>query len=110
MKNVPNNCGIIINNSKINKSLDELKMHAFVDKTYFNPTHCNFCGGLLVGLVLFKQGYQCKYCKYDCHKNCLKFVPRNCEANECNSNRNSKCYDDSTISSKTNNIKNDVIV
>lgn len=92
MKKVANNCGVGDEENK----LDVLKMHSFVDKTYFNPTYCNFCGGLLVGLVLFKQGLQCKYCKYDCHKNCLRFVPRHCEANNCSN------YDELTRSSRTN--------
>lgn len=73
-----------------------MQMHHFVDKTYFNPTHCKFCGGLLVGLVIFKQGLQCKLCKYDCHKNCSKFVPHDCRVTN-------------KINQETININDDVI-
>jgi len=81
MKKVPNNCCLEssdIRNSNNNISTNPIQMHAFVEKTYLNPTYCKLCGGLLVGLVLFRQGLQCQYCKFDCHKNCLKFVPSKC--------------------------------
>jgi hypothetical protein len=79
---INNKCCTKMNNINSNNSDEQIiknnSIHAFVEKTYFNPTYCQFCGGLLVGLVVLKQGLQCKYCKYDCHKSCSKFVTRNC--------------------------------
>ena len=50
--------------------------HTFVLHTYTKPTKCHYCGKLLVGV--FKQGLQCKDCRYNVHKKCAEFVPRDC--------------------------------
>jgi len=50
--------------------------HTFVVHTYTKPTKCHFCGKMLVGV--FKQGVQCKDCKYNAHKKCSERVPRDC--------------------------------
>uniref|UniRef100_A0A672PIC7 protein kinase C n=1 Tax=Sinocyclocheilus grahami TaxID=75366 RepID=A0A672PIC7_SINGR len=39
--------------------------HTFVIHTYTRPTICQFCKRLLKGL--FRQGMQCKDCKFNCH-------------------------------------------
>lgn len=50
--------------------------HTFVIHSYKRPTMCHVCRKLLRGL--FRQGYQCKDCKFNCHKRCSERAPRNC--------------------------------
>ncbi|XP_048852774.1 serine/threonine-protein kinase D3-like [Brienomyrus brachyistius] len=50
--------------------------HTFVMHSYTRPTICQYCKRLLKGL--FRQGMQCKDCKFNCHKRCAPKVPRNC--------------------------------
>jgi len=50
--------------------------HTFVIHTYTKPTQCQFCKKMLVGV--FKQGVQCKDCRYNAHKKCSEKVPRDC--------------------------------
>ncbi|XP_069494606.1 serine/threonine-protein kinase D1 isoform X2 [Ambystoma mexicanum] len=50
--------------------------HTFVIHSYTRPTVCQFCKKLLKGL--FRQGLQCKDCKFNCHKRCSPKVPNNC--------------------------------
>ncbi|XP_061099188.1 serine/threonine-protein kinase D3 isoform X2 [Conger conger] len=50
--------------------------HTFAVHTYTRPTICQFCKRLLKGL--FRQGMQCKDCKFNCHKRCASKVPRDC--------------------------------
>uniref|UniRef100_A0AAX7U573 Serine/threonine-protein kinase n=1 Tax=Astatotilapia calliptera TaxID=8154 RepID=A0AAX7U573_ASTCA len=50
--------------------------HTFSVHTYTRPTICQFCKRLLKGL--FRQGLQCKDCKFNCHKRCAAKVPRDC--------------------------------
>jgi len=50
--------------------------HTFVLHTYTKPTKCSFCNKVLVGV--FKQGVQCKDCRYNAHKKCSERVPRDC--------------------------------
>ncbi|XP_075262638.1 serine/threonine-protein kinase D3-like isoform X2 [Convolutriloba macropyga] len=50
--------------------------HTFIVRTYKTPTICQYCKKLLKGI--YKQGYQCKDCKYNCHKKCAALVPKNC--------------------------------
>jgi len=50
--------------------------HTFVLHTYTKPTKCQFCNKVLVGV--FKQGLQCKDCKFNVHKKCSERVPREC--------------------------------
>ncbi|KAG8560627.1 hypothetical protein GDO81_015054, partial [Engystomops pustulosus] len=50
--------------------------HTFVIHSYTRPTVCQFCKKLLKGL--FRQGLQCKDCKFNCHKRCATKVPHNC--------------------------------
>uniref|UniRef100_A0A672YSA5 Serine/threonine-protein kinase n=1 Tax=Sphaeramia orbicularis TaxID=375764 RepID=A0A672YSA5_9TELE len=50
--------------------------HTFSVHTYTRPTICQYCKRLLKGL--FRQGMQCKDCKFNCHKKCAAKVPRDC--------------------------------
>uniref|UniRef100_A0A6I8Q3U7 Serine/threonine-protein kinase n=2 Tax=Xenopus tropicalis TaxID=8364 RepID=A0A6I8Q3U7_XENTR len=50
--------------------------HTFVIHSYTRPTVCQHCKKLLKGL--FRQGLQCKDCKFNCHKRCASRVPHNC--------------------------------
>ncbi|XP_072217765.1 serine/threonine-protein kinase D3-like [Leuresthes tenuis] len=50
--------------------------HTFSVHTYTRPTICQYCKRLLKGL--FRQGLQCKDCKFNCHKRCAAKVPRDC--------------------------------
>ncbi|CAH3128255.1 unnamed protein product [Porites lobata] len=51
--------------------------HNFQETTYFTPTYCDHCGGLLWGII--KQGYRCKDCHINCHKHCKAEVVKNCQ-------------------------------
>lgn len=50
--------------------------HTFSVHTYTRPTVCQLCKRLLRGL--FRQGLQCRDCKFNCHKKCASRVPRDC--------------------------------
>ncbi|XP_047249065.1 serine/threonine-protein kinase D1 isoform X5 [Girardinichthys multiradiatus] len=50
--------------------------HTFLIHSYTRPTVCQHCKKLLKGL--FRQGLQCKDCKFNCHKRCALKVPNNC--------------------------------
>uniref|UniRef100_A0A8C7MU95 Serine/threonine-protein kinase n=1 Tax=Oncorhynchus kisutch TaxID=8019 RepID=A0A8C7MU95_ONCKI len=50
--------------------------HTFAIHTYTRPTICQYCKRLLKGL--FRQGMQCRDCKFNCHKRCASKVPRDC--------------------------------
>jgi len=50
--------------------------HTFVLHSYTKPTKCHYCNKILVGV--FKQGVQCKDCRYNAHKKCTEKVPRDC--------------------------------
>lgn len=50
--------------------------HSFVVHSYGRPTICQHCKKLLKGL--FRQGYQCKDCKFNVHKKCMEKIPCNC--------------------------------
>ncbi|XP_043189080.1 serine/threonine-protein kinase D1-like isoform X1 [Amphibalanus amphitrite] len=50
--------------------------HTFVVHSYKKPTKCMLCNKLLVGV--YKQGLQCRDCKYNVHKKCADRVPHAC--------------------------------
>ncbi|XP_067877522.1 serine/threonine-protein kinase D3-like [Heterodontus francisci] len=50
--------------------------HTFHIHSYTRPTICQHCNHLLKGL--FRQGMQCRDCKFNCHKRCIAFVPNVC--------------------------------
>lgn len=53
--------------------------HKFVETTYFHPSFCDHCGGLLYGLV--KQGKKCSMCKMNVHHRCMPLVAHTCGMN-----------------------------
>ncbi|CAM4645540.1 unnamed protein product [Leuciscus chuanchicus] len=55
--------------------------HTLVIHSYTRPTVCQHCKKLLKGL--FRQGLQCKDCKFNCHKRCAPKVPNNCLGEGC---------------------------
>lgn len=50
--------------------------HSFALHSYTTPTICHYCKKLLKGL--FRQGVQCKDCKFNAHKKCSERVPKDC--------------------------------
>ncbi|XP_057694546.1 serine/threonine-protein kinase D2 isoform X2 [Corythoichthys intestinalis] len=50
--------------------------HTFAIHSYTRPTVCQYCKRLLRGI--FRQGLQCKDCKFNCHKRCAYKVPNDC--------------------------------
>ncbi|XP_025106047.1 serine/threonine-protein kinase D1-like isoform X2 [Pomacea canaliculata] len=54
--------------------------HTFVVHNYTRPTICQWCKRLLRGL--FRQGVQCKDCRFNCHKKCATQVPNDCADQE----------------------------
>lgn len=50
--------------------------HTFVVHSYTKPTVCHHCRKLLRGL--FKQGLQCRDCRFNVHRKCVEHVPANC--------------------------------
>ncbi|XP_029922079.1 serine/threonine-protein kinase D2 [Myripristis murdjan] len=59
--------------------------HTFAVHSYTRPTVCQFCKRLLRGL--FRQGLQCKDCKFNCHKRCAYKVPNDCLGETIGDNR-----------------------
>ncbi|XP_013386601.1 ras guanyl-releasing protein 3 isoform X2 [Lingula anatina] len=54
--------------------------HAFHETTYFKPTYCVHCTGLLWGLI--KQGWKCKDCGINAHKHCKDLVVMECRGKQ----------------------------
>ncbi|XP_071504623.1 ras guanyl-releasing protein 3-like [Diadema antillarum] len=52
--------------------------HNFSVHTYFSPTFCVHCTGLLWGLI--KQGHKCKICGINAHKHCKERVVMECRS------------------------------
>lgn len=55
--------------------------HDFHEWTYYKPTYCILCDGLLWGLI--KQGWKCVDCRINAHKHCKETLVM-----ECRSKRN----------------------
>ncbi|CAL8111585.1 unnamed protein product [Orchesella dallaii] len=81
--------------------------HTFVVHSYTRPTVCHFCKKLLKGL--FKQGLQCKDCKYNAHKKCIERIPKDCpgeaprETGESGEGQESFEEKDASIGSRNSN-------
>ncbi|KAL1790923.1 serine serine/threonine-protein kinase D1 isoform X2 [Sigmodon hispidus] len=75
LKQVPCGTGRPIQLDKILMSKVKVP-HTFVIHSYTRPTVCQFCKKLLKGI--FRQGLQCKDCRFNCHKRCAPKVPNNC--------------------------------
>lgn len=70
--------------------------HDFHETTYFKPTFCAHCTGLLWGLI--KQGYKCKDCGINSHKHCKDLVVMECRRSTTSSSRcNSVASSDGAI-------------
>uniref|UniRef100_A0A8C5WIX5 RAS guanyl-releasing protein 1 n=1 Tax=Leptobrachium leishanense TaxID=445787 RepID=A0A8C5WIX5_9ANUR len=52
-------------------------LHNFQETTYMRPTFCDNCAGFLWGVI--KQGYRCKDCGMNCHKQCKELVVFECK-------------------------------
>ncbi|XP_053728172.1 serine/threonine-protein kinase D2 isoform X2 [Synchiropus splendidus] len=59
--------------------------HTFAIHSYTRPTVCQYCKRLLRGI--FRQGLQCKDCKFNCHKRCAYKVPNDCLGETIGENR-----------------------
>uniref|UniRef100_A0AAZ3RAA6 Serine/threonine-protein kinase n=1 Tax=Oncorhynchus tshawytscha TaxID=74940 RepID=A0AAZ3RAA6_ONCTS len=74
--------------------------HTFAVHSYTRPTVCQYCKRLLRGL--FRQGLQCKDCKFNCHKRCAYKVPNDCLGETLGGNEDQTSeYADSDKSSLT---------
>nr|XP_044993528.1 ras guanyl-releasing protein 3 isoform X4 [Jaculus jaculus] len=51
-------------------------VHNFQEMTYLKPTFCEHCAGFLWGII--KQGYRCKDCGANCHKQCKDLLVLAC--------------------------------
>ncbi|XP_051476625.1 RAS guanyl-releasing protein 1 isoform X1 [Apus apus] len=51
--------------------------HNFQETTYLRPTFCDNCAGFMWGVI--KQGYRCKDCGMNCHKQCKDLVVIECK-------------------------------
>ncbi|XP_027706252.1 ras guanyl-releasing protein 3 isoform X2 [Vombatus ursinus] len=51
-------------------------VHNFQEVTYLKPTFCEHCAGFLWGII--KQGYKCKDCGANCHKQCKDLLVLAC--------------------------------
>jgi len=79
--------------AELDRLVNKLEIpHTFVIHTYKRPTVCQVCKKLLRGL--FRQGYQCKDCKFNCHKRCVERAPRNCLGEISVSDRGDSISDD----------------
>ncbi|CAN9511396.1 unnamed protein product [Ophioblennius macclurei] len=68
--------------------------HTFAVHSYTRPTVCQYCKRLLRGL--FRQGLQCKDCKFNCHKRCAYKVPNDCLGETIENKTNSDLLSPST--------------
>ncbi|XP_023240433.1 ras guanyl-releasing protein 3-like isoform X2 [Centruroides sculpturatus] len=67
------------------RTLRTIFQHDFHETTYFRPTFCARCTGLLWGLI--KQGYKCRDCGINAHKHCKDLVVIECRRISCISPR-----------------------
>ncbi|KAM8852815.1 ras guanyl-releasing protein 3 isoform 2-T2 [Synchiropus picturatus] len=51
-------------------------IHSFQEMTYLKPTFCEHCAGFLWGII--KQGYKCRDCGVNCHKQCRELLVLAC--------------------------------
>ncbi|XP_067847470.1 RAS guanyl-releasing protein 1-like [Heptranchias perlo] len=52
-------------------------LHNFQETTYLKPTFCDNCAGFIWGVI--KQGYKCRDCGMNCHKQCRDLVVLECK-------------------------------
>ncbi|KAG8437850.1 hypothetical protein GDO86_008520 [Hymenochirus boettgeri] len=80
--------------------------HTFQVHSYTRPTICQHCRRLLRGL--FRQGMQCRDCRFNCHQRCMEYVPDECLGEVSNPDEEEDTQDteedaDSQSSLSTNN-------
>ncbi|XP_024910951.1 RAS guanyl-releasing protein 4 isoform X2 [Cynoglossus semilaevis] len=63
--------------------------HKFHETTYKRPTFCDTCRGFLWGVI--KQGYHCKGCGLNCHKQCRDLVGMECLKKHKNTSGSCPC-------------------
>ncbi|XP_072368436.1 ras guanyl-releasing protein 3 [Scyliorhinus torazame] len=63
-------------NSQLQCKMGQGFIHNFQEMTYLKPTFCEHCAGFLWGLI--KQGYKCKDCGVNCHKQCRDLLVSAC--------------------------------
>ncbi|XP_048862576.1 ras guanyl-releasing protein 3 isoform X1 [Brienomyrus brachyistius] len=63
-------------NSQLQSKMGPLFIHNFQEMTYLKPTFCEHCAGFLWGII--KQGYKCKDCGVNCHKQCRELLVLAC--------------------------------
>jgi len=61
-------------------TFQSLAPHRFEEKSYRQPTFCDYCGKLLIGIM--KQGMQCKGCKINIHFKCKELMNNSCYDSE----------------------------
>ncbi|XP_041430764.1 RAS guanyl-releasing protein 1-like isoform X2 [Xenopus laevis] len=68
-------------------------LHSFRETTYMRPTFCDNCAGFLWGVI--KQGYRCKDCGMNCHKQCKELVVFECKKrSKCSMGENNSSSSD----------------
>ncbi|XP_040188778.1 RAS guanyl-releasing protein 1 isoform X1 [Rana temporaria] len=70
--------------------------HNFQETTYLRPTFCDNCAGFLWGVI--KQGYRCKDCGMNCHKQCKELVVFECKKRTKSSTEDCSLSQDATAS------------
>uniref|UniRef100_A0A4W3KIN4 RAS guanyl releasing protein 3 (calcium and DAG-regulated) n=1 Tax=Callorhinchus milii TaxID=7868 RepID=A0A4W3KIN4_CALMI len=63
-------------NSQLQCKMGPGFIHNFQEITYLKPTFCEHCAGFLWGII--KQGYKCKDCGVNCHKQCRDLLVLAC--------------------------------
>nr|XP_033794487.1 ras guanyl-releasing protein 3 isoform X2 [Geotrypetes seraphini] len=63
-------------NSQLHCNMGPGFVHNFQEVTYLKPTFCEHCAGFLWGII--KQGYKCKDCGANCHKQCKELLVLAC--------------------------------
>nr|XP_042902771.1 ras guanyl-releasing protein 3 isoform X2 [Parasteatoda tepidariorum] len=71
--------------SSNSKAIRVAFQHDFNETTYFKPTFCAHCAGLLWGLI--KQGYKCRDCGINAHKHCRELVVMVCRRTSATTSR-----------------------
>ncbi|XP_039594262.1 ras guanyl-releasing protein 3 [Polypterus senegalus] len=63
-------------NSQLQCKMGPGFVHNFQEVSYLKPTFCEHCAGFLWGII--KQGYKCKDCGVNCHKQCRDLLVLAC--------------------------------
>ncbi|XP_078728228.1 ras guanyl-releasing protein 3-like isoform X1 [Lampetra fluviatilis] len=64
-------------NSILTHKMGQGFVHRFQETTYLKPTFCEHCAGFMWGLI--KQGYKCRDCGVNCHKQCREQFVSECK-------------------------------